>query len=98
MSAPNKLIKAFFCLSTYKLISTSIQLYLGALVTANASAEEPWINLQKIAHFGAICLTLRGIDALIDPALEKLNPLKRIPPEELEQIAKETNENVPGKV
>ena len=83
-------IKAFFCLSTYKLASTAVQLYLGALVTANASAEDPWINLQKIAHMGAICLTLRGIDALIDPALEKLNPIKKLDTKELEQIAKET--------
>lgn len=81
--------KAFSWLLLYKILSTGTQLYINALVTMNGSSSTPWMELTTIAHMGAASAALRGIDALIDPAFQKLNPF-RLTDQDRKVIAVET--------
>lgn len=79
---------SFHKLMLWKIFSTGTQLYLASLIATNGSSQDPWLQLKTIAHFGAIVAALRGVDALIDPAFQKLNPFTH---EEKKAIAAETS-------
>lgn len=67
---------AFHWVFGYKLTSTFAQLYILSLIATNGSSQEPFLNLKTIAHLGALAAALRGVDALMDPVFQKLNPFK----------------------
>lgn len=78
----------------YKIASTFVQLYLLYLITTNISASEPFLSLKTIAHFGGLVAGLRGMDALIDPMLQHLDPFKgkRLSQDDKDLIASETSD------
>ncbi len=82
--------KIFAWLFAYKVFSIAWQMYFGNLVGSQASSESPWMSLKMIAHLSSSVVMLRGIDALIDPAFQKLNPLKRLTEEDRIAINAET--------
>lgn len=82
--------KLFAWIFGFKIFSIAFQMYVGSLVGANASSENPWMSLRMIAHLTAASVMLRGIDALIDPAFQKLNPLRKMTEDDKTIIAKET--------
>ena len=84
-------IRIFGWIAAFKIVSTAVQLYFGALITANSSSQDPWMDLKMTAHLGAIALTLRGLDALIDPAFQKLNPLRKLSDDDKAVVASETS-------
>lgn len=67
---------AFYWVFVFKLGSTFAQMYLMSMIATNGSSQEPFLNLQTIAHLGAWAAALRGVDALMDPVFQKLNPFK----------------------
>lgn len=66
--------RAVMCnpLFAYKSGSTFVQFYLLSFIATNGSAEEPFVKLATVAHMGALCAALRGVDALIDPMFRQL--------------------------
>lgn len=67
---------AYYWVFVFKLITTGVQLYLLSLIATNGSSQEPFLALKTIAHMAAWAAALRGVDALIDPVFQKLNPFK----------------------
>lgn len=67
-------MKVFKWLFAYKVFSLGIQGFLGSLVITNGSSNEPFLTLKTVAYFGAVTMTFRSIDALIDPAFRNTTP------------------------
>lgn len=80
-------VLAFYWVFAYKLASTFAQMYMLSLIASNGSSEQPFLDLKTIAHLGAWAAALRGVDALMDPVFQKLNPFKIDEPKPVVQSA-----------
>lgn len=83
---------AFRILFCYKCFSAFITVYLLSLISTNGASETPFLNGIWIANFGALAAAFRSIDALIDPAFQRLNPFAQsnLSDQDKREIAKET--------
>ncbi len=67
---------AFYWVFIFKLSTTFAQIYMLSLIATNGSSNEPFLALKSIAHMAAWAAALRGVDALMDPVFQKLNPFR----------------------